>query len=79
MVRATALKKRGKVEETNHAEVGQRVAAVTLRASSGDPHGLGLYCRCRGVPVHNPGTDDVMQLSLVMSCPASMMSCGCYW
>ena len=83
MVRATALKKRGKVEEANHAEVGQRVAAVTLRASSGDPNGLRLYCRCRGVPVHNPGTDDghavvtgdvmpgvddVMRLPLVMSC-----------
>ena len=37
MVRATALKKRGKVEDANHAEEGQRVAAVALRASSGDP------------------------------------------
>ena len=77
MVRATALKKRGKVRHANHAEEGQRVAAVALRASSGDPKGLRLYCRCRGVPVHNPGTDDVV-LSLVMSCPVSMMSCS-YW
>ena len=80
MVRATALKKLAKVEEANHAEVGQRVAAVTLRASSGDPKGLRLYCRCRGVPVHNPGTDDnIMRVPLVMSCPAPMMSCGCHW
>ena len=63
---ATALEKLAKVRHGYHAEAGQRVAAVTLRASSWDPIGLGLYCRCRGVPVHNPGTDDVMRLPLVM-------------